>query len=420
MGSIDISLSRQLKPGHKLSPKALLGTNLLFVPLNELAAECRNILGDNPFFSFIPPKWQSSYVDIDMLDADSIPAKTGIEEHLSLQIATCPGLCGNNGPASSASFWCSALDTRGFLNTAVEDIALMLGITNKRASGYIKALQDYVEPPGLFAADLKECLLIQLARCGMEGSPAWRLLTDGIEYIISGRTKEFAEKNGWNSTAAAEAMEALKRLDPSPGKNFSPARNIVPEIEFLVDTPVPRPRLIRENIPAIENSLSEFPMGIREVLAQQWMKPAWSRTKFTLTRLGMRYRTLIRISMCIAAVQSDYLRGEKMAVAPLTYGYAAGELGLSTSTVFRSMKDTWCLVSGKVLQMSAFFSRGLHSRPDMSVHELNLAIGQLNMEGCSDRMIAEKLSMPVRTVAHHRKKLGLSSVFRSQKAVRRK
>ena len=94
---------QKLKIKSRLDPKVLLGSNLLFVPLEELTEECSKILGDNPFFHFVSPGWQNSAVDIDDLDSDSIPAPKNIEEHLSLQIATCPNVDDLSPPYSSAN-----------------------------------------------------------------------------------------------------------------------------------------------------------------------------------------------------------------------------------------------------------------------------------------------------------------------------
>ncbi|HAJ93850.1 MAG TPA: hypothetical protein DCM41_03050, partial [Synergistaceae bacterium] len=51
---------QKLKIKSRIDPKVLLGSNLLFVPLEELTQECCKILGDNPFFYFVPPGWQNS------------------------------------------------------------------------------------------------------------------------------------------------------------------------------------------------------------------------------------------------------------------------------------------------------------------------------------------------------------------------
>ena len=400
---------------NRLDPKVLHGANLLFVPLDELTEECGKLLGDNPFFYFVPPGWQSSAVNIEDLDPDSVPAGVSIEEHLSLQIATCPDVCELPFPFSSAGFWCSFLNAKGYLNTPKESIAERLGVSEESALKYIKTLQGYVDPPGLFASGLRECLLIQLERAGHKESLPWSMLEENYELLAGGRLSDLSKKMGCDRTSIEEALDLLRKLDPSPGSNFSSASAAYPEIEFVVEDGVPKPKLLRENLPSIKSSLGEMPLEINELLEEKWISPLWSKAKFTLIRLGMRYRTLVRISMIISEIQSDFLNGKKEAVSPLTYGYAAQRLGLSTSTVCRSIESTWCRAFGRTIRMSTFFSRGLSSRPDISVKDLRSKILDLNKKGKNDRMIGEILFMPVRTVSWHRKKMGLPSVSKKNK-----
>ncbi|MFA7207478.1 MAG: hypothetical protein WC084_02300 [Synergistaceae bacterium] len=398
---------QKLKIKNRLDPKVLLGSNLLFVPLEELTEECSNILGDNPFFHFVPPGWQSSAVDIDTLDSDSIPAPKNIEEHLSLQIATCPNVDDLPPPYSSAEFWCSFLNEKGYLNTSAESIAQRIGVCSDKALEYIKSLQGYVDPPGLFASDLRECLLIQLERGGLKESLSWSILTDGYEHLTEGRLSDLSRKMCCDKRAIEEALDMIRKLDPSPGSNFSTVSAAYPEIEFVIRNGTPVPKLLRENLPSIKSNLGEMPMTLNELLEEKWISPLWSKTKFTLIRLGMRYRTLLRIAILISEIQSDFLKGEKDTISPLTYGYAARRLELSASTVCRSIDNTWCRAFNRTIRMKTFFSRGLSSRPDISVKELRSMIIDLNKKGKNDRMIGDIISMPTRTVAWHRKKMGL-------------
>ena len=406
---------QKLKIKNRLDPKVLLGSNLLFVPLEELTEECGRILGDNPFFHFVPPGWQNSATDIDDLDPDLIPAPNNIEEHLSLQIATCPDIIELAPPFSSAGFWCSFLNGKGYLNTSAESIAQRIGVCTERAQEYIKKLQGYLDPPGLFAADLRECLLIQLERAGHRESLSWSILTDGYEDLTEGRLSDLSKKMGCDRRYIEEALALLRKLDPSPGANFSTPSAAHPEIEFVIRNGEPVPKLVRENLPSIKSNLGEMPLTINELLEEKWISPLWSKTKFALIRLGMRYRTLLRISILISEIQSEFLKGEKDAISPLTYGYAAAKLDLSPSTVFRSIDSTWCRSFGRTIRMNTFFSRGLSSRPDLSVKELRSRILDLNQKGKNDRVIGEILFVPTRTVAWHRKKMGLPRAANNQR-----
>ena len=342
-----------------------------------MTEECAKILGDNPFL-FAPPGWQSRDADIDELDPDSVPAQ-GIEEHLSLQVATCPRVSDLAPPFSSAAFWCSFLDEKGYLNTSVAEIAAEMGTSAEAAAECIKSLQGLCRTSEPFASDLRSSLLIQLERSGLAGSLPWKMLTYGHIYLEERRFSELSRMMGCGEEDLNEALNLLRKLDPSPGKNFHTIRPAYPEIEFIIESGRPYPKLILENLPRICISVSDMSVSEEGILCQKWMRPFWSRARTALTRLGMRYRTLLKISFVIAEVQSGFLRGETDAVSPLTYETAAKRLSLSVSTVHRAVDDTWCRHLGRTIRMK-LFSRA-SSRPDLSVKELRSAILELNMSG---------------------------------------
>ena len=466
MGSIDLSLKPKQRQRQSVTPKTLLGANLLFIPTEELYAECRRMLGDNPFFPLTPPASFRHRSDIYDLDPDLYRTNPTLEEHLCPQIATSP-LAESKELLSDTLFWCSLLDSRGYLNTSIADIASMLGISEGSAAECIDTLRGYVEPAGLFATDLRESLITQLERAGECGSDAWLLISNGAEYIESGKIIEFAVSMGWSEERVSAAMNALRALDPAPGKNFDMSRAVFPEVEFVVTDGSVRVRIVQENIPHISFMSDGMPDAASWMRDERWRAQIWEPARRVLIRLGMRFRTLIKISDRIAAAQEEYIRkyagrmsfaeainpyaregltdrGENYnraehddrsgkctsrsdaksqlnyetavgsdgrargSLKPLTYSDVGCALHLSTSTVFRMAKNTYCRLGGMTVPMSLFFSRSLSAKSEMSVNELKSIIKMMNIDGCNDRMIAEELSLPVRTVSYHRKKLGLT------------
>lgn len=403
----EITLAPKQSLASKLTPRNLLGANLLFVPLVGLTDECRRLLGDNPFVSFAPPRWQTASVEIDEELSDSLPAAEDMDAHLALQIRTCPGFP-QNIPAE-AGFWSSLLDTRGYLNTSPAEISRLLGADEAVVGAALAALRNYVEPAGLFAESLRECLAIQLERRREADSDAALLLAESWEALSAGRGAAFARRAGWNTERYTDALAMLKTLDPEPGRNFNAARNAVPEVEFIADSGSVAVKLLCANLPVPGNDFADFPFDAQELLNQRWTAGPWSRAKFVLNRLGLRYRTLLRISMLIASVQARYILGLAGAQAPLTYAAAAGPLGLSASTVCRAVKDVWCLAGGSLAPLSLFFSRAASACPAESVKELRLRIATLNSDGLSDSMIAARLRVPARTVSYHRSRMGLKT-----------
>lgn len=377
------------------------------MPLVGLTDECRRLLGDNPFVSLAPPRWQTAAVEIDEELSDILSAAEDMDAHLALQIQTCPGFPQNI--TAAAGFWSSLLDTRGYLNTPPAEISKLLGADETVVGAALAALRNYVEPAGLFAESLRECLAVQLERRGETDSDAALLLAEGWEALSAGRGAAFARRAGWSAERYTAALALLKTLDPEPGRNFVAVKNVVPEIEFVAGSGSVAVKLLCANLPAPGNAFADFPFDAQELLKQRWTVQAWSRAKFVLSRLGLRYRTLLRISMLIASVQASYILGHAGAPVPLTYAAAAGRLGLSASTVCRAVKDVWCLAGGRLAPLSLFFSRAVSARPAESVKEIQLRIEALNSAGLSDSMIAMRLQVPVRTVSYHRSRMGLKT-----------
>lgn len=409
MDSINLSLEQKFKTSLKLSPKLLYGQNLLFTPTAELASECERLLGDNPFFSFRPPLRLISQEEIDSPNCENIEALPTLEEHLYWQITTCPGYDFVKS-RTDADFWTSLLGTNGYLNTSAQAISQISGLPRSVSDYFLASLKKYVEPAGLFAEDLAESLIIQLARSENPSHDAEELLTSGKEYLLAGKLNEYAAIKGWEKVRVAEAMNVLRSLDPSPGKNFLKTQCIVPEIEFCIEGSEVRPKLILDNLPRFACELDDMLFSPSELIASEWLSLSWSRARLIITRLGMRYRTIIRISMIITQKQKENIIYPDTSILPLTYREAASMLGLSVSTVFRAVKNSWVKIGGRTVRMDAFFCRGLNAKGSMSIAEAEKIITEMNKCGYSDKDISVRLQMPARTITYHRNKLGLSSV----------
>lgn len=406
MASIELNLEQKLKASLRLSPKILYGQNLLFTPLSELTSECERMLGENPFFSFAPPKHFLYDSDIDSPSYENIPALPSIEEVLTPQIVTCPGYSSVRRRADS-SFWLSLIGPEGYLNTKEEDAAAICSLPSDLFHSFLNELKYYIEPAGLFACDLTESLLIQLRRSSCGCCDAELLLTEGREYLLAEKLNDFCSEHGWSRERLNGALALLRSLDPSPGRNFSSAEPVFPEIEFITLGDSVTVRLISDNLPRIVSSIGDTPLSPSEILSSDWIAPSWVKTKSVITRLGMRYKTVVRIAMAAALAQSAYIIGKRDTPSPFTYRDAAEAVGLSTSTVFRTVKNTWISADGSVRPFSSLFCRGMAAESSLSIAELKLLISGMYGSGLNDREISERLSVPRRTISYHRKKLNL-------------
>ena len=255
-------------------------------------------------------------------------------------------------------------------------------------------------PAGLFAANMEASLLLQLKRRGFEGSCAWRLLTEAKEELTAGRYGECAKLLNISDAEFKAAFSLLRSLDPAPGANFSYAAAVVPEIEFIVEEGAVRPRLILENMPAVENYFADFEASPRDLIRAGWARGEWSAARGALKKLGLRYRTLLRAALLIADVQKEKIRAPEKPPAALSYENAASLLALHTSTVYRAMQNTWCSIGGRSYPMNIFFCRASAGKKS-SVAQMRQKIFALRAEGLSNKKIGELLEMRERTVAYH-------------------
>ena len=401
MGSTDLRLVPGLQAGHKLTPKAFFRLNLLTVPAAQLFELCSEAVSGNIFVSFHPPKNMLRSLDDENADYENIAQAETLDSALELQIAECPGFSSITGRGRDPLFWSSLLNEKGFMNCSEEEAASAAGCTVRQVSEYLEMLRMTVEPAGLFAADLRSSLILQLKRRGLECSDAYTLLAD--EEMTHDRSwpQNVVKSLGWGGERAELALRTLKTLDPAPGKNFQAPRFCLPDIEFEIVGGEVSVRLILDNMPSVACGFSELPLSPTETVRSAWARPEWRSAKDVLTKLGLRYRTILRIALLIKEFQKDMISDMDRPPAPLTYEQAAGLLGLHASTVFRAVKDSFCRIKTKNYPMRMFFCRASSSRPDMSAAQIRAEACRLRTEGLTNREIGKILGIPVRTASYY-------------------
>ena len=396
-------------PRPSVSPRLFHGANLLLTPLPELTAACRELAEGNMFISFAPPRNFSARIESEADFYENLPERPSLDSALYPQICSCPGYAEVSARAPAA-FWSSLLGADGFLNCTFEQAAEHSGLTLAETRSFIENLQNYVEPAGLFAPGLAESLIIQLRRAGLEGSAAWRLLTEGRGALLAGKTVEWGAARGLDEEQIAAAMRALRGLDPAPGRNFARTHYIAADVEFVVDDGKVSPRLLTDNMPVVESHFGEFGLASGEAPSEPWMRGEWSAARRVLKLLSLRCRTVMRCALYIAAAQSEKIIDMSLPPRPMTYAGAASALSLHASTLHRCARGTYCEIKGRCYPMSVFFSRPAASNGGLSVAELRARVAELRAEGMTNGAIGRMLGVPERTVAYHSAKLRAARV----------
>lgn len=392
-------------PALGLSPLLWHDVNLLFVPAERLTDALRELCRSLPLEVRVPHGAPGR----EALDEEARGAAPSIEESVAHQLALSreiSALAEKTGTrVGDASLWCELLAPNGWLNVPPHEAAQLFGTDEKLFLEALGVVQQAVEPAGLFARDAAECLLLQLDALSGRGCDAGLLLTEGREALEAGGAalEAFRAARGWTRERLRGAMAALRRLDPAPGRIFS-AAFVRPELDFFLAPDergggTLRCRLARENLPRLSLASED----LQATLARR----EWERARSLLLRLGLRYRTLLRIGVFVAERQAPYLSGggkDVSALLPLGLKDVALSTGLHVSTVSRCLAHTWARSPVGALRLSSLLSRSLRGLPYAGLEKI---LREAAEAGESDADVSRKTGIPRRTISYHRHRLGI-------------
>ncbi|MHB0912626.1 MAG: RNA polymerase factor sigma-54 [Armatimonadota bacterium] len=347
-----------------------------------------------------------------------VAAATSLTEHLKGQIA----LLARGEERRIAEFLIDSLDEDGYFREPMLDTADGFGISVPQLERILGLVQS-LDPPGIGARDLRECMLLQLARLE-EDSPERVLALSMLErhWDDFSRMKLDRITNSCKTDLAAveEAVKFIrKHVDPHPAGIFRDpwerlAPRSLPRAKPDVTVRVTEDGLMAETSAQASGSLSIDSVydDLYAEISQKknccseddraHIKDSVLKARALLDAIEFRKSTLSRIADELLRYQKDFFLEGPFALKPLTKKELASRLGVHESTVCRATQDkTMQLPSGEVIPLDTLFDSAL------PVKEM---VRQLSTQRLSDSEIAEKLSeagvqIARRTVAKYREQL---------------
>jgi len=314
-----------------------------------------------------------------------------------------------------AAYLLGSLDSRGFLDTTVEEAAAVLTVEPRRVSGVLHLIQA-TAPAGMAGRDVRECLLLQLDRCPDRGPVrdlARRIVAEHLPLLGKRLDGELARRLGVSRAEILAAREFIRaRLQPYPGLGLVPATRVPPlvpdivvretEDGFAVEL-VERDRFWLIVSPVYERAAAaQLSQEERELIRRQLVA-----AREFINWLEHRWRTMARVADVVVARQHEFVRRGASYLMPLTRAQVADALGVHESTVSRAVAGRSVLLpSGQVIPFARFFDRS--SAPQDALIEL-LAAEEYPK---SDAELADDLArlgfvLARRTVAKYRDQLGI-------------
>lgn len=328
----------------------------------------------------------------------------------------------------AAEFVVESLDPNGWLDEDNAALAAAHGCAEGLMAQAVETVQE-LEPAGVAARDLVECLRLQLERRGEEEGLARDIVDGYLDALAKNRLNLIAKELKADLDEVREACDLVRSLNPRPATGFSAREHLTyinPDI--IVVSFSDHFELLTNDyfFPTLHMSgyyqglLKESDDGeVREYLSTKLRQAKW-----VVRSIEQRRSTLMDCAQCILRRQEDFFRRGAGHLVPMSLSDIAGELGVHESTVSRAVKDKYIQCSVGVYPLNYFFSRGLTNAapgggegnpasPDFAKALLKRLVGEEDpRKPLSDQKLCEAMeragcAIARRTVAKYRDELGI-------------
>jgi RNA polymerase sigma-54 factor len=476
-----LNQSTQLRQELKINPRLYQAMDLLYMPLLDLQQHLKQELLNNPFLEMVEPeeeeeeegteteeaaapeeeKTANDEIDWEGILLDGFDAGGRREEHeekeyyepvtvdtrdlsdhLRDQIAL---LDLDPRQMLLAEEFIGNINEDGYLACPVDDIRNSINdvvlkaaeaaerdpdevpiYTEEEVQRMLEVVQG-LDPAGVGARDLRECLMLQLKDAGLEQSVPYRLVRDCFDELINHRWSEISKRFGISPSDVQKAADEIAKLDPKPGLVYSDASDnyIIPDLVvekidgkyhvFLNDANLPRLKLSRA-YQEIARDKKKFEGENKEFISNKLNSANWM-----IQAIEQRRQTMLKVMNYIVERQRDFFEKGVQYLKPLTLREVAEVISMHESTVSRVTNEKFVQTPRGVLPLKFFFSSGLSTTggEDVSARGIKDQIQKLvenedPKHPLTDQAIVNILKesgvqIARRTVAKYRDQLGVLS-----------
>ncbi len=361
---------------------------------------------------------------------DFISATPGLTSYLQWQL-THLDLTGQD--MEIATFILGNLDGHGFFKADIEDICRETGCSIDEAEGMLRLVQN-LDPPGIAARDVRESLLLQLDRKGLEESLAYQIVDEHLDQLQTRNYALIARQIGVTARKVQAAVDVISSLTPYPGNEFSNEQTnyVVPDVyvykiddEFVI-------QLNNDGLPNLQLS-EDYQKLIKEKKelnpeSRGYLQEKKRNAQWFIKSLQQRQRTIYKVMESLLKFQHDFFEKGPAYLKPLILHDVAEDIGMHESTVSRVTSNKYAHTPQGIYELKYFFSTAVATTDGDTVaaEAIKTRIRQLiNKEDptkplsdnkISEMLKAEGIKVARRTVAKYRDQLKILPVKHRRKA----
>jgi len=318
------------------------------------------------------------------------------------------------------------LDDNGYLVAAIDEIATFGGHTLDDTEKALEEIQA-LEPAGVGARDVRECLMLQLESRGGEGGVAWQILDKHMKLLENKQLRELSRVLGRPPEHITVAIDAIRHLDPKPGLRYSGsgARLVEPDVYIIKDSDSYIIELNDDDLPQLRLNREYLKMLDREKEpdkdVRNYVKERFSSAAMLIKNIEQRKHTIMRVCQCVVERQREFLDLGIAQLRPMMIKDVAEEIGVHASTVSRAVSSKYVHTPQGVFELRFFFSEAVQGPSGSSTPLLVLKQKvkkiiddedpkkPLTDEQITARLQQEGFEVTRRTVAKYREDLRIPS-----------
>lgn len=269
------------------------------------------------------------------------------------------------------------IDDNGYLAYPISEISEVSGISEDALEGALKKLQK-LDPPGVAARDLRECILLQYQATGGDDPLLDEIVGSHFDLVTKNDLRDLVKLTGQPLDRVREALDKIKSFDPKPGRNFGDENTIyvVPDVYvvkgekgfevYLDDDQIPELRMNRYYIELFmaKGTGSE---------ARRYIKGKMKQAEWFIKSIQQRQKTLFQVSQSIVNFQEEFFYHGVRSLKPLILKDVAQDIGVHESTVSRVTTNKYMGTPFGIYEMKFFFPTGI-SKDDGNALSTNVVM----------------------------------------------
>jgi len=319
------------------------------------------------------------------------------------------------------------LDEQGRLQGTLPEIIQVYGVEiSREVAECVLGLIQKLDPPGVGARNLQECLLLQLTDDTEMKETLVTLISNHLEDISQNRLPLIERKTGFSIETIKQALEQMRHLDPYPGRRFisQVSQNVTPDVrvkegedgKWTIE-------LINDYTPELRISGRYLKMlqGDPDEKTKEYIHRKIESAKWLIDSIEQRQGTLRKVAQAIVNHQTEFLERGPESIVPLKMQQVADDVGVHVTTVSRAVDGKWIETPRGLFALRRFFGGGTTTADgdEVSWQKIRLKLQEVidnenKQKPLSDKALVDEMdkygyTLARRTITKYREAMGIPS-----------